>query len=311
MVISSNEETTSAHWTPTTDSIHLRAWAAVALGRPVVSRPPAARLSDYGFSDIFGVGEKEGNVTVTDESLLAEIREKAMSLGASYFGVADLAPVRPFITDQGDDFLTEYPVGVSVGVALTDGLVDQLHQHFNGNVARTYRHHIYSAVAEHLDRLAADLVFTIESNGCRAIPVPSSGHYDQTLLRGLTSHKLVAHLAGLIVLTEDTAEVAPGEKDSPGPHPAAQHILFPQVREGAGHLGIAPHPAYPKAVGPAVHPTAQPRTHPAGGAKVGEGLLHLLPQPTLFVGFQIGGGESLPRQEKPPATTQPGGHRPD
>jgi epoxyqueuosine reductase QueG len=147
------------------------------------------------------LAETEGNVTVTDVTardgtLLAQLREKAIAQGASYFGVADLAPVKSFITGQGGDFLGEYPVGVSVGVALADGVVDELHQHLNGNVARTYRHHIYAGVAELLDRLAAGVASAIEANGYRAIPVPSSGYYDQTRMRGLTSHKLVAHLAG-------------------------------------------------------------------------------------------------------------------
>jgi epoxyqueuosine reductase QueG len=145
--------------------------------------------------------ESEGNVvitdgTATDRTLVAELREKAMSQGASYFGVADLNPVKSYIADQGDDFLADYPVGVSVGVALVDGVVDQLYQHLNSNVARTYRHHIYSVVGEHLDRLAEGLAFTLEGNGYRAIPVPSSGYYDDVRLRGLISHKLVANLAG-------------------------------------------------------------------------------------------------------------------
>jgi epoxyqueuosine reductase QueG len=168
-------------------------------GRAAVRKAPPPR--DLWYDHAVILLETEGNVTIsdvtaTDETLLAQLHENAMSLGASYFGVADLAPVRPFITNQGGDFLAEYPVGVSVGVALADGVVDQLHQHLNGNVARTYRHHIYTAVAEHLDRLAAGIASAIEVSGYRAIPVPTSGHYDQTLLRGLTSHKLVAHLAG-------------------------------------------------------------------------------------------------------------------
>jgi len=136
------------------------------------------------------------DITATDGTLLAQLLEKATSLGASYFGVANLTPVRSFVTDLGGDFLADYPVGVSLGVALADGVVDELHQHLNGNVARTYRHHIYVGVADQLDRLAARIASAIEVNGYRAIPVPSSGYYDQSKLRGLISHKLVASLAG-------------------------------------------------------------------------------------------------------------------
>ena len=136
------------------------------------------------------------DVTAADETLLSQLREKVMSSGASYFGVADLSPVESFVTAEGDGFLAEYPVGISVGVALVDGVVDQLYQHLSSNIARTYRHHIYAVVGEHLDRLAEGLAFTLEGNGYRAIPVPSSGYYDDVRLRGLISHKLVASLAG-------------------------------------------------------------------------------------------------------------------
>ena len=145
--------------------------------------------------------ESEGNVTAAritapDETLVAQLREKAISLGASYFGVADLTPAKTFVTDQGGDFLSEYPVAISLGVALIDGVVDQLYQHHNNIVARTYQHHIYSAVGGHLDRMAEGLAFTLEGSGYRAIPVPSSGYYDDVRRRGLISHKLVANFAG-------------------------------------------------------------------------------------------------------------------
>ncbi|MEE8443595.1 MAG: 4Fe-4S double cluster binding domain-containing protein [Dehalococcoidia bacterium] len=132
-----------------------------------------------------------------EQDLQEQLRGKSMSMGATYFGVADLAPASGFVSEQGGDFLSEYPIGVSVGVALADGLIDQLGHHFDSNVARTYRHHIYDFVGGQLDRLAGTMAFQIEQAGYRAIPVPSSGYYDNSLLKGMVSHKLVAHLAGL------------------------------------------------------------------------------------------------------------------
>ena len=136
-------------------------------------------------------------MSITCEALQAQLREKALSMGATYFGVADLLPVRQSVTAQGGDFLAEYPVGVSVGIALADGVVDQLHEHFSGHVAYTYHHHIYTFVAGQLDHIAGDLAFQIEQTGYKAIPVPSRGTHTQAQLKGFISHKLVAHLAGL------------------------------------------------------------------------------------------------------------------
>jgi epoxyqueuosine reductase len=137
--------------------------------------------------------------TSTDglETLQAHLRERAMAMGATYFGVADLSPARPFITAHGGDFLADYPIGISAGMVLADGVVDQLVQHHNGDVARTYCHHIYAVMAERLDQLAATLAFQIEQQGYNALPVPQGRPYNQDRLAGLISHKLVAHLAGL------------------------------------------------------------------------------------------------------------------
>jgi epoxyqueuosine reductase QueG len=130
------------------------------------------------------------------DALQTELRERALALGATYFGVADLATARQFITAHGGDFLADYPVGISAGIVLADGVVDQLIQHLNGDVARTYCHHIYSVVAEYLDHLAATLAFQIEQRGYKALPVPQGRPYNEARLAGLISHKLVAHLAG-------------------------------------------------------------------------------------------------------------------
>ena len=136
-------------------------------------------------------------MSITAGSLNEELRDKALELGATYFGVADLIPVRQFITTQGGDFLAEYPVGVSAGVVLADGIVDQLHNHLNGHMVRTYHHHIYSFVAGQLDRIAGAVAAEIEGSGYRALPIPHSGSYDRARLQAIISHKLVAHMAGL------------------------------------------------------------------------------------------------------------------
>lgn len=131
-----------------------------------------------------------------DDSLQSELREQALALGATYFGVADLEPVRTFVTAQGGDWLGDYRFGVSVGIVLSDAVVDQLYQHVNRDIARTYYHHIYTAVAGMLDRTAATLAFAIERAGYRAFPVPASSPYNDERMAGLISHKLAAHLSG-------------------------------------------------------------------------------------------------------------------
>src|SRR3972149_632763 len=131
-----------------------------------------------------------------DGPLQTELRDPALALGATYVGVADLAPVRDFVTAQGGEFLGDYRFGVSVGIVLSDAVVDQLYQHVNRDIARTYFHHIYTVVAGMLDRPAAPLAFAIERVGYRALPVPASAPYNDERMTGLISHKLAAHLSG-------------------------------------------------------------------------------------------------------------------
>jgi epoxyqueuosine reductase QueG len=132
-----------------------------------------------------------------ETTLVEDLRRQAEAMGATFFGVADLSPARGFITAQGGDFLTQFPRALSIGVPLADGVVDELYQHLNGDIARTYEHHIYTATARVLDWIARNLATALEREGHKALPVPQGRPYDEVRLRGLISHKLVAHLAGL------------------------------------------------------------------------------------------------------------------
>ncbi len=42
------------------------------------------------------------------EALQTQLRDQALGMGTAYFGVADLAPVRDFVTAQGGEFLGDY-----------------------------------------------------------------------------------------------------------------------------------------------------------------------------------------------------------
>jgi epoxyqueuosine reductase len=139
---------------------------------------------------------RSDEMTGFDDAQQAGLRDRALSLGATYFGVADLAPVRDFVTAQGGDFVGDYRHGVSMGIVLSDGVVDQLYQHASRPIARTYHHHIYTVVGEMLDRMATTVAFEIERAGYRALPVPAGRPYNDERLLGLVSHKLAAHLAG-------------------------------------------------------------------------------------------------------------------
>src|SRR6266536_2422519 len=62
-------------------------------------------------------------------------------------------------------------------------------------------------------------------------------HHGGQLLRPHLKARLL--LADVIVLTEHTAQVAPGKEDGTAALPAAQAVLLAKVRKVAGHAGVA------------------------------------------------------------------------
>ena len=128
--------------------------------------------------------------------LQAELKQQAENFGARFFGVADLAPAKEFIIDQGGAFLGEYPRALSVGISLHDGIVDQLPQHKETPIAKTY-HYLYDTANATLNRIAYLLGATLSKAGYQALQIPASQYINDEKVIGLFSQKLTAHLAGL------------------------------------------------------------------------------------------------------------------
>jgi epoxyqueuosine reductase len=125
------------------------------------------------------------------------LEKLALSLGADFYGVADLASASDFVLRQGGDSLARYPRSVSIGVGLLDAIVDQLPQRNQPAVSSRYWIHSYEEVNGRLDAIAQRLSNYLESQGYRALPVFASITVDEERLMGRFSHKLGAHLAGL------------------------------------------------------------------------------------------------------------------
>jgi epoxyqueuosine reductase len=125
-----------------------------------------------------------------------QLRVLAESLGADYFGIADLAPAQDFIREQGGEKIARYPRAVVLGITLLDTLVDGLE---DGDLPSSilYKHHAYDVVNTALDQIGLRIANTLQRSGYRAFPVPASKRTDDGRICGIFSHKLAAHLAGL------------------------------------------------------------------------------------------------------------------
>lgn len=133
------------------------------------------------------------------EQLLAlqrKLERQARSMGARFFGVADLTAAQEAVVAQGGEFLAAFPRALAVGIALTDAIVDQLPRHKELAVARTYDY-LYYTVNHSLDQIALRLSVTLNEEGFHTLLIPASDRVDDVNLMGLFSHKLAARLAGL------------------------------------------------------------------------------------------------------------------
>ncbi len=129
--------------------------------------------------------------------LTGDLGRIAAEAGADLFGVADLAPARAFIEEQGGPFVAAFPRSVSVGMRLSPAMVEQVLDHKSAPLIRNYRHYVYQIVNPELDRVCAAICRRLVRAGYRAYLVPASDTVDKERLCGVFSHKVAAHLAGL------------------------------------------------------------------------------------------------------------------
>jgi epoxyqueuosine reductase len=129
--------------------------------------------------------------------LTLKLESLAKQMGTTYFGIADLTLARQRISEQGGEFLTQFPRAVSHGFVLTDGIVNTLVHHENIAALNTYWYYVYRIVNPRLDSISLMLAQSLDEAGFQAFVVPSSQTLDRTRLIGVFSHKLAAHLAGL------------------------------------------------------------------------------------------------------------------
>lgn len=124
------------------------------------------------------------------------LRALALSLGADYFGIADLAPAQDAIRVQGGERVARYPRSVVVGIRLQDSIVDLLPEKDKAG-AILYRHTTYDVVNTALDQIALRVANTLQKEGYSAFPVPASKRTSDEKIAGPFSQKLGAHMAGL------------------------------------------------------------------------------------------------------------------
>ena len=146
------------------------------------------------------MAKKQKQVKLTSRKITSNLQRRIEALayqnGADLFGIADLTPVHEFMVTQGGAMLGEFPRGVSVGIRLSDTIVDT-HSPDEKHGLSLYWWHVYSVVTPMLDVLAQRLQQELQAEGFKTLHVPGSMPYNRKTLKSLFPHKLAAHFSGL------------------------------------------------------------------------------------------------------------------
>jgi len=129
-------------------------------------------------------------------SIQHNLKKLAEEQGADLFGIADLTSVQDYICDQGGESLHHFSRAISVGIRLLDSVVDKLCHHEDPFVVYAYTN-LYTAINARLNDITLLAAKRLQDDGYQAFPVPAARPFESSLLVGVVSHKLVAHLAGL------------------------------------------------------------------------------------------------------------------
>jgi epoxyqueuosine reductase len=113
------------------------------------------------------------------------LRENVRKWGASLIGFADLGGIVSNPFDQ-------LPYGVSIGVRLSDRIVDELVT----GPTKAYAYH-YHVVNRFLDDLSLRATNLLQEWGFNALPIPTSQTVNVEEHKGHLSHKMVATRAGM------------------------------------------------------------------------------------------------------------------
>jgi epoxyqueuosine reductase QueG len=120
------------------------------------------------------------------------INEESQRWGGDLFGVADLSQTRLATCGLGENTLSELPFGISIGMRLSDAVVEDIDDH----PTLLYLHH-YRQANYILDRLAFHVGALIQNMGGKALPIAASQIVDWERQKGHLSHKQLAQAAGI------------------------------------------------------------------------------------------------------------------
>ena len=133
-----------------------------------------------------------------------ELRRFAVSLGIDLFGVGDVGDKLDTVKDLPIEIVGGLDFGISMGVRLSDSVIDGI----STEPTRIYLHH-YRQVNYLLDRASLRLASCIQNMGYRSLAIPASQIVDWDRQVGHFSHKIAAVRSGLAWIGRNNLAVNP------------------------------------------------------------------------------------------------------
>lgn len=131
-------------------------------------------------------------------NLERKLKEEAIVMGATYFGIADLSLTKGgTITPYETRLISEYPLAISIGVPLVTSIVNRINDQTDIFALTNYGFHVYQVVNTLIDQITRRLSSILTSEKNSALAVPASQEVDTKNHYGIFSNKMAASLSGL------------------------------------------------------------------------------------------------------------------
>lgn len=126
-----------------------------------------------------------------------EINEFLKNEIVDYIGYANLENYEKELTRFGGNIVRGYKIGISIGIALPNSIVDHLPDRNDPNVSCEYKYHCYNVINDRLNLIASKLSSYLNQKNYRTLPIVAAERTNEEEAFPTISHKMIAHIAGL------------------------------------------------------------------------------------------------------------------